>query len=84
MKTPTTPAGIAIVARLEEDARAWDARLGDELDTFTRYIVTAKRDTCRDIARWIGAEIVKAEREAIEGVDADIEAIERALGWVPA
>lgn len=66
MSAPTTPSGVAIVARLEEDARVWDARLGDELDTFTRYIVTAKRDTCRDIARWIGAEIARAEEESVD------------------
>lgn len=81
MTTPTTPAGVAIVERLKEDARAWDDRLADEMSTFDRLAITAKRDTCRDIARWIGAEIVQAEREAIDGVDADMEAIERGMGW---
>jgi vacuolar-type H+-ATPase subunit I/STV1 len=65
--SPTTAAGKAIVARIEEDLASWTAAASeDELDTYTRMARIARRDKLRDLLAWLPREIARAEQDAIE------------------
>lgn len=65
--TPTTTAGARIIADLEGQAAAWDDAAASSSDAHLHRIrAEARRDTLRDLLRWLPAAVAVAELEACE------------------
>ena len=77
-----TPAAAALLIRLQTERARWhEWATEDEATTPTRYMAMARRDLLDSLLQTLPADIEAIEKDAVDGADAEAEALERALGW---